>query len=297
MDWNDDGRLDIIVGDRLGSVSYFRGLLSSDIYMVAEPHVSVGGVSIDVGYNSSPSVFDWNSDGLPDLIVGRAEGVPAGMYLFLNQGALGEPLFLETDTVMCNGEPIQVYYSYPDFFDMDGDGLEDLVLGSSNGKIACYPNEGVSGVPLFQESQFLMADGEEINFYSYVRPSVCDWNEDGRPDILASDYTGMIYLFLGLPGTGINDEHITETPGIILSVTGNPVSDLLRVTLELPDSYPVTISVYSIDGRLIFSSDRGILSDGVHSLEFDTTDMPGGIFILDCSGGSDQISTTFTVVR
>ncbi len=87
MDWNNDGRLDIIVGDRLGSVNYFRRLVSGNIYLLEESPVEVAGRPIDMGNNSAPCVIDWNNDGLADLVVGRVEAVPAGLYLSINGGS------------------------------------------------------------------------------------------------------------------------------------------------------------------------------------------------------------------
>lgn len=269
MDWDGDGLLDIIVGDREGSVSYFRRLPIGDVLLTEEPPVKVAGRPISLPFNSAPSVIDWNGDDLPDLVVGRADGVPAAAYLFVNQGSPGEPLFTATDTVMAGGQPIQLYYVYPDFHDMNGDGLQDLVFGCSQGRIACCINSGTTTQIVLEDTVFLQSEGEDINLYTYVRPSVCDWNGDGIPDILAADYTGFVYLFLGEPDTWIGGtEALVTREGSALAILGNPVSGQVGFRLTLPETMLLEASLYSVDGRLLLTADLGQVPEGetVHSL-------------------------------
>lgn len=203
MDWDGDGRLDIIVGDREGNVHFFRRLSYGDIYLEEQDLVKVQGKPIDVGYNSAPCVTDWNADGLPDMVVGNLSPLPAGVYLFINSGSPFSPDYLSTDTVFFQGGVIELAAAYPDMHDMDLDGLPDLLVGSSNGTVACYLNSGTPEQPLFETMEHLRADGDEIYICSYVRPSVCNWNDDGCPDMLLADDSGEILLFLGVPPSGI----------------------------------------------------------------------------------------------
>jgi hypothetical protein len=294
VDWNNDGMLDIIVGDRLGNISYFRRLPAGDIFLIAEPRVLVAGKPIFVGYNSSPSIVDWNNDNLPDLVTGRTEGIPAGLFLYMNEGTAGSPLFNSTDTVFCSGEPIQVYYSYPDFEDMNNDGLQDLVLGSSTGRIECYINSGTPDLPVFEEFRDLRADGEVINFYSYVRPSVCDWNEDGTPDLLVGDDTGSIFLYLGLPETGIEENEGEDRFGLSLV---NPAAGFIRASVELYCRSEVSMKLYSTDGRLLAEQHHGVLDAGTHILHTDISEIPSGVYILICSSGGATVSRSLTVLE
>lgn len=290
MDWNNDGRLDIIVGNREGYVNYFRRLSYGDIFLEEELPVYVGDHPINHSHNSSPSVFDWNSDNLPDLIVGIQDGIPAGLYLYMNEGLSGDPVFLQTDTVMCSGEPIQFYNNYPDFRDMNGDGLEDLVLGSTSGKIACFENVGTPDSPLFEDYEYLKADGEEINFYSSVRPSICDWNEDGRPDMLIGTYTGNIFLFLGIEETGISSGSVIDETVNLLRIYGNPASGILNMEITLGTRIDVELALYDTNGRLLRRMSPGVLSSGRHLFEMSISELPGGIAFLVCTAGETQMT-------
>ncbi len=289
-----DGRLDIIVGDRLASVNYFRRLSNGDIYLIEEPKINVAGKPINVGYNSAPSVVDWNNDSLPDLVVGRTEGIPTGLYLYINEGTAGAPLFNEAQAVPCAGEPIQVYATYPDFGDMNNDGLIDLVLGSSTGRIECYTNQGTADSPLFVDHEDLRADGEVINFNSYIRPSVCDWNEDGIPDILASGLDGTVNLYTGQPGTGLPGNETVQRLHLRVS---NPAVDHISVSIELQNPGEVTAALYSVDGRLYRTGFSGTMSAGVNLLQMDISDIPAGAYLLVCSAGDRVVSQSVVVLN
>ncbi|RKZ03403.1 hypothetical protein DRQ25_17820 [Candidatus Fermentibacteria bacterium] len=285
--------LDIIVGDRLGSVSYFRRLASGDVDLIAEPLVEVAGKEIFLGYNSSPSVVDWNNDNLPDIVAGKLEGIPAGLHLYVNEGVAGDPLFNATDTVYCSGEPIELYASYPDFGDLNGDGLLDLIVGSTTGRIACYINSGTADLPVFEEFEDLVADGDVINFYSYVRPSICDWNEDGTPDILLADYSGEVYLYLGESAGGLQE---AQTAYPLKLNPSSPAVEVLYATIELQDAAEVSVALYSVEGRLQFRESCGLLNSGIHPLQMDIRHIPAGVYLFIASAGGETASRSVVIL-
>jgi hypothetical protein len=295
VDWDLDGRLDIIVGDREGSVYYFRRLPEGDIFLVQEPRIAVAGRPIQVGLNSSPSVVYWNGDSLPDLVVGKMEGFPGGLLLYMNEGSAGQPVYNVTDTVTCGGEPIQLYAAYPDFGDLDGDGLQDMIVGNTTGRIPCYINSGTPEKPLFVQYEDLRADGEVLNLYTYIRPSICDWNQDSVPDLLASTYEGTVRLYLGIPGTGVARPEPYAFPGISLEGYANPVHEVLRPVIILATDTGVTTTVHSVEGRMLAEEDHGQLGCGTHELLIDTSRLPAGVYLFTCTGAGDRVSGLFIV--
>ena len=251
------------------------------------------GARLDVGSYAAPLEVDWNNDNLPDLVAGKLEGIPAGLHLYINEGVAGEPLFNATDTVYCSGEPIELYASYPDFGDLNDDGLLDLIVGSTTGRIACYTNCGTADFPVFEEFEDLVADGEVIYFYSYMRPSICDWNEDGIPDILVADYSGEVYLFLGEPLTEIEEIETSHAFGFSLE---SPAVDLIRASIELPNPAEVTTALYSVDGRLQCRVSYGFLNSGVHPLHMDIRDVPAGVYLFISSAGEETASRSVVIL-
>jgi len=280
VDWDGDGRLDIIVGDRPGNVHYFRRLDYGHIYLEEQELVTVAGRPIDVGYNSAPCVTDWNGDGLPDLVVGNLSPIPAGIFLFVNQGSPYSPNYLVADTVFFQGEPIEITTAYPDMHDMDSDGLQDLVVGSSSGMIACFVNGGTPQQPLFEEMEYLRADGEEIHITSYVRPTVCDWNADGTPDLLVGDYTGQILLFTGVPQSGMEPER-----PLSVRLLENPIHRTVSLLLELNGPEEAELALWSLDGRMIGAFQGIILHPGSNILQVPAGPLPPGVYFMRVSSG------------
>lgn len=280
MDWDGDGLLDLIVGDRPGNVHFFKRLEYGNIYMEEQPLVAAGGVRIDVGYNSAPSVVDWNGNGLPDLVVGCLSPLPAGIFLFVNEGAPFAPEFLFADTVFYCGEPIEITTAYPDFADMNNDGLTDMIVGSSSGYISCFVNSGIPQQPLFNYMEYLRSDGEDLHMYSYVRPSICDWNDDGTPDVLVADYTGLIYLYLGIPQAGVQ-----QNPEPVITLGSNPVTDCISIGITLTSPAETDVKLYSVQGRLVLRESYGTLPEGHNLLSLPASELSQGSYLIRITSG------------
>ena len=82
---------------------------------------------------------------------------------------LCSPLFAQFEEgkkLEANGEPIdtEVGHFVPTVVDWDSDGKKDLIIGQfKEGKIQLYLNYGTDTAPLFKDSQYLQAGGEEIS--------------------------------------------------------------------------------------------------------------------------------------
>jgi len=86
----------------------------------------------------------------------------------------------------------------PNFVDLDGDGLKDLVVGDAAGFIWWYKNYGAKGQPVFKTGQFLQS------FYGPAcKLHVVDWNSSGTPDLLIGDSQGNVYA---IPNIGNKSE-------------------------------------------------------------------------------------------
>jgi len=92
-DINNDGLIDLFVGDADGTVSYFKntGTLSQPAFteMTGTDNPMNG---VDVGANSVPALGRINEDLLLDLFVGGEDGK---IHFYLNTGTLAQPIFIE----------------------------------------------------------------------------------------------------------------------------------------------------------------------------------------------------------
>ncbi len=70
-DWDLDGRLDLMVNSR--NVNFFRNISTDNNTHVFSDKGMVAG-RILAGHTTSPTIVDWNKDGIPDLLVGAEDG-------------------------------------------------------------------------------------------------------------------------------------------------------------------------------------------------------------------------------
>ena len=143
VDWNEDGKVDLLVGNGGGYLHLF--LNQGDGNFAPGVMVKAGGKDVDVGSRASPCVADWNEDGKKDLVMGNGSGE---IFVYLNEGTNQQPAFGKPLKV--NGGSLDVGSdSSPDVVDWNGDGKKDLVIGNDSGEILVFLNQGTNHEPQF----------------------------------------------------------------------------------------------------------------------------------------------------
>ena len=57
--------------------------------------------------------------------------------------------------------------SAPLCVDYDGDGLQDLIVGTLRGKFRFYKNKGTSNVPVYDDFTFIQANGKDAKIKNW----------------------------------------------------------------------------------------------------------------------------------
>ncbi len=286
MDWNGDGLPDIIVGDRNGFISYFERTGSGVDDLTAAGHVTADGTAIDVGSNSAPVVVDWNNDGLLDLLIAN-EATNQGIRLYLNSGTISVPVLTTWTYIQSNGVNINRYRCCPQVYDMNGDGRKDLIMGENDARIYYYENTGTDAAPVFSGFEVIQSNGSPLDLYSGSRLWVNDWNEDGFPDLLVSDFNGFVHVFIA-ELTGI--EHGANTTGFAVTPAVNPAMGSFNLNVQTPMGGIVELRVYDSAGRLVATRNASGMSDGSNLVVMDAGSLATGVYSVVAASGSD-IST------
>ncbi len=173
VDVNADGLLDLVVGN-YGYYSYggnqatFTNSRLSLFLNVGTPtapafelaDIDFAGLSqfAPLDYDFSPTFGDIDGDDDYDLLVGNNLG---GVYCFRNTAGPDNPMVLQYDSdPMWLGLDVIGSVSAPIVFDLDADGLQDLLLGERTGNVNFFKNNGSSTQPLYSASPTLQKIGQ-----------------------------------------------------------------------------------------------------------------------------------------
>jgi hypothetical protein len=212
VDWNNDGKKDLITGEREGYVRLYLNT-GSDVAPAFNgyTYIRVGGVSFDAGYSSMPDVVDWNNDTKKDLIVGEDNG---RVHLLLNTGSDAGPSFSDAVFLQDNSLPGDLDVgsrASPVAVDWSGDGKKDLVVGDTQGLLRFFENAGTDAAPVFNGFVTFTTNGVAVDTGWYSRPDAVDWNDDGVLDIVCGcddPGGGRVWLFRGIGPIG-SDTNLT----------------------------------------------------------------------------------------
>jgi hypothetical protein len=219
--WSGDGKKDLLVGLGDGTIKVFLNVgTDNEPSFDAGTTLKVGSTfssTLSVGARATPSLIDWNNDGMMDIVAGGLDGA---IHVYYNCGCGGyiPPRFstspIDGIYVQANGYQLSVPSgrSSPVVMDMDGDGKKDLLTGNTDGQILFYKNVGTDVLPIFGGYTMVQSNGKPIQQTPTgmrSRPALCHWTgdgnfgpKDGYWDLLVGYGDGKVHLYRGIPKPG-----------------------------------------------------------------------------------------------
>ena len=216
-DLDQDGVFDVIACSRDKKVIALSGRNGKRLWDSSIPHHS----------SDQPALGDLDGDSIPDVVV----GTPSGTVLAFS-GRSGRPLWSKT---VGHGMPGVGFVVSPDLADLDGDGVLDVVIASTDGKVTVLSGKTLSlrwtfvgqgeirSAPILAD---LDRDGVDDLLFGGLdhkahavsgktgralwsvdlghpitnAPCVADWNQDGVPDALFETKGGPLVAVSGKNG-------------------------------------------------------------------------------------------------
>ncbi|MBA2736784.1 MAG: VCBS repeat-containing protein, partial [Pyrinomonadaceae bacterium] len=169
-----DGSLDLAIA---GSSGFSSG--SSPLYIYfgkGTGSFTSPSISFFQGSAVGVSSGDFNSDGLPDVVIASSGNNFGAVYLFLNSGNRS---LTPVGNFSISGTPRDLKVA-----DFNGDGFQDVFVSSNNGSGSILSGNGMGNFQL--ATNFLLFPNSSSSSFFNPVVAVGDVNNDGKPDIVAT---------------------------------------------------------------------------------------------------------------
>ncbi len=186
-DIDSDGDLDAFIGSRDGTVKSLINDGNGVFTEVAPNSNPFRALNRGRSANTRPTFADIDSDGDADAFIGVANGT---VRSFENDGD-GNFTELTGGNNPLNGVVVQAD-SAPTFADIDGDGDLDALVGSSDGTLNYFQNDGEDG---FSEVSGANNPFDDLDVGRTSTPTFADLNGDGTLELVVGASNGTVSVF------------------------------------------------------------------------------------------------------
>ncbi|MCF6138785.1 FG-GAP-like repeat-containing protein [Pseudalkalibacillus berkeleyi] len=187
-DLTNDGQPDLVAGSLDGKLYYYEGTDSNNEWNVKEKGLLKfrNNKEIDLGGYAAPIFYDYNKDGLQDIVSGNQ----AGEIFILIQSEDGN---YENPRVLF-GENKSHTFTTPEIADINEDGVDDLIYGTASGdlfyRLGTEQNGGY--VEFSDEEKKVVSTSGIIKVDGLASPKIVDYNNDNQLDLLIGMKSGFI---------------------------------------------------------------------------------------------------------
>ena len=217
VDIDNDGLKDIIVSpfesrpdisQNLNSVWFYKNTgTSQKPVFTFQTQSFLQSEMIDVGAGAYPVLFDYDNDGLKDIILSDYGYRDSSYYndgflysifrsklaLFRNTGTKTNPQFTLLTRDFAGLSSLAITGAFPTFGDLSGDGIPDMLVGNSDGSLLYYENTAAKDKPA--NFVLIQKNYQNINVGQYSTPQLIDIDGDSLKDLVIGNRKGTLYYY------------------------------------------------------------------------------------------------------
>ena len=201
VDWDNDGDLDLLVGNNSNRVAYFENIGTRKNPKFAKAVKLLHDQGEHFSFRSRPAPVDYNKDGLIDLIAGSAgprdrnDSKDIAISLYLRYKDEKGRLRLKAPSPLKDTQghdlrtPIPYHHGF-EVVDWDNDGDLDLFTNERT-QLILYRNIGNG-----YQRERILHNGKPLSV-SHHETSIkaIDWDKDGQLDLITGGESGWVYFF------------------------------------------------------------------------------------------------------
>lgn len=211
-DIDQDGKKDLLIANRkyfelsnnyTSIIEYYRNTGTSDspsFELIDDNWLNIPSMQLQSIY---PAFGDLNGDGADDLLLGDQDGA---IHFLQNMSSPGAPVDYSTFSVLLENSDSEVIdvgqNATPQLFDVNNDGLLDLLVGELNGNVNYYQNIGTPGIAGFLFVEDSIGDVAATNLLGIQGRSVPHMirNANNLMELFIGSETGQINHYNNIEG-------------------------------------------------------------------------------------------------
>ncbi|MBU2644427.1 VCBS repeat-containing protein [bacterium] len=257
FDWDGDGDLDLLVGQKNGTLSFYKneGTVFSPKWVFTERNFQL----IDIGGESTPVFVDIDGDNDDDMVIGSANPT---VFLYENRLREESRTLWNISTNLFKFHKLVVTGNLASIAagDLDKDGDLDLIVGEAGGNLNYYENVGTQKDPdwVLRTEELLYITGMENS-----APTLGDIDGDGDLDLLVGGKQGQIALIINQGKPESPSWILRDQAYFQIDVGSNSVPRLL----DIDNDGDLDLLIGNFAGRVILYLNKGTKTEPVFAVE------------------------------
>jgi hypothetical protein len=265
---------DLILGNDSGTITVYQNTAASNTATPSFTWQLDNYAGIDVGEYSFPVIYDFNSDGKTDLLIGCQLGT---LWLYEDTSATSNKELKRIDSSASGiktGSQFSFFsYGVPYVGRVDSSSKEYLLVGTTDGTIERYDNF------TNQYTNWLELDSNMANIQTAYRaaPAIADVDGDQRPELFIGNQNGGLRLFQfdkNIDST-VSTKNVVKN-NIPVQLYPNPTKGELWLVPSQGLTKIESYQIYDMTGRIVKEENESReISEAIS-----TKDLTNGIYFI-----------------